>query len=133
MSRRLLNGMIAGQVALALLLLLSAGVMIRSFSRLLQVEPGFRTEDVMVATMSLGQNEFRDRDSQVQFWNGLVERVSALPGVEAVGAVSTLPMSPHGADFDLPSVFSAARPPVLRSSRGRNTAPRCPDTSTPWG
>jgi predicted permease len=42
------------------------------------------------------------RTKQVGFWSQLVDRVSALPGVEAVGAVSALPMSPHGADFDLP-------------------------------
>ncbi|MGD8601033.1 MAG: ABC transporter permease [Gemmatimonadota bacterium] len=101
-SRRLLNAMVSGQVALALLLLLSAGVMVRSFSRLLQVEPGFRTEDVIVAMLSLPENEFGDRDSQVQFWNELVDRVSALPDVEAAGATSGLPMSPLGSDFDLP-------------------------------
>ena len=123
MSRRLLNGMIAGQVALALLLLLSAGVMIRSFSRLLQVEPGFRTEDVMVATMSLGQNEFPDRDSQVQFWNELVARVSGLPGVEAVGAVSALPMSPHGSDFDLPiSILGREAPSIAEQPRAQYRA-----------
>ena len=101
-ARRLLNGMVAGQVALALLLLLSAGVMIRSLSGLLQVEPGFRTDGVMVAALSLPASEFRDRASQVQFWNSLVDRASALPGVEAAGAVSALPMSPLGSDFDLP-------------------------------
>ncbi|MDH3272495.1 MAG: ABC transporter permease [Gemmatimonadota bacterium] len=101
-ARRLLNGMVAGQVALALLLLLSAGVMIRSFSRLLQVEPGFRTEDVMVAVVSLPENDFPDRASQVQFWNELVDRVSAVPGVDVAGATSGLPMSRMGSDFDLP-------------------------------
>ena len=101
-TRRLLNSMVSGQVALALVLLLSVGVMIRSFSRLLQVEPGFRIEHVMAAVISLPTNEFRDRDSQVQFWSELVDRVSELPGVEAAGASSALPMSPVGADFDLP-------------------------------
>ncbi len=109
MSARFLNGMVAAQVALALLLLLSAGVMIKSFSGLLQVEPGFRTEDVLVATVSIPDYGFNDPElqaemglKQVAFWGQLVDRVSALPGVEAVGAVSALPMSPHGADFDLP-------------------------------
>ena len=109
MSARFLNGMVAAQVALALLLLLSAGVMIKSFSALLQVEPGFRTEDVLVATVSIPDFGFNDPElqaevglKQVAFWSQLVDRVSALPGVEAVGAVSALPMSPHGADFDLP-------------------------------
>jgi putative ABC transport system permease protein len=101
-ARRLLNGMVSGQVALALLLLLSAGVMIRSLSALLDVEPGFRTENVMAAALSLPASEFGDRASQVQFWSNLVDRVSELPGVEAASAVSALPMSPLGSDFDLP-------------------------------
>jgi len=112
-ARRLLNGMVSAQVALALLLLLSAGVMIRSFSRLLQVEPGFRTEDVMIAVLSLPENEFPDRESQVQFWSGLVDRVSALPGVEAAGATSGLPMSLLGSEFDLPIRILGREAPSL--------------------
>ena len=119
-SSRLLNGMVAAQVALALLLLLSAGVMIKSFSALLQVDPGFRTEDVLVATVSIPDYGFAQSELQAQmgakqaaFWSQLVDRVSALPGVEAAGAVSALPMSPHGADFDLPvSVLSRDAAPV---------------------
>ena len=101
-TRRLLHAMVAAQVALAIVLLLSAGVMIRSFSRLLQVEPGFRIQDVAVAVLSLPENEFPDRASQVQFWNVLVDNVGALPGVEAAGATSGLPMSTLGSEFDLP-------------------------------
>ncbi len=123
-SRRLLNGMVSGQVALALLLLLSAGVMIRSFSRLLQVDPGFRTEDVMVAMLSLpNDNQFASRESQVLFWNELVDRVSAIPGVEAAGAVSALPMSPNGSDFDLPvSIFGRESPSSAEQPRAQYRA-----------
>ena len=120
MSGRLLNGMVAAQVALALLLLLSAGVMIKSFSGLLQVEPGFRTEDVIVATVSIPDYGFNNPQLQAEmglkqaaFWNQLVDRVASLPGVEAAGAVSALPMSPHGADFDLPvSILSRDAAPT---------------------
>jgi predicted permease len=120
MSGRLLNGMVAAQVALALLLLLSAGVMIKSFSGLLQVEPGFRTEDVIVATVSIPDYGFNNPQRQAEmglkqaaFWNQLVDRVGSLPGVEAAGAVSALPMSPHGADFDLPvSILSRDAAPT---------------------
>ena len=124
MSRRLLNGMVSGQVALALLLLLSAGVMMRSFSRLLQVDPGFRTEDVTVAMLSLpNDNQFSSRESQVLFWNQLVDRVAALPGVEAVGAVSALPMSPSGSDFDLPvSIFGRESPSSAEQPRAQYRA-----------
>ena len=120
MSGRLLNGMVAAQVALALLLLLSAGVMIKSFSGLLQVEPGFRTEDVIVATVSIPDYGFNNPQLQAEmglkqaaFWNQLVDRVASLPGVEAAGAVSALPTSPHGADFDLPvSILSRDAAPT---------------------
>lgn len=101
-ARRLLDAMVAGQIALALVLLLNAGVMLRSFSRLLGVDPGFRTEDVVIVGLSLPNNDFPDRDSQVQFWTRLVDGVAALSGVQSVGAVSALPMSPLGTDFDLP-------------------------------
>ena len=101
-ARRMLNVMVSGQIALALVLLLNAGVLLRSFSALLRVEPGFRTENVIVTALSLPDTDFPDQDSQVQFWNRLVDEVSGLPGVESAGAVSALPMSPLGIDFDLP-------------------------------
>jgi putative ABC transport system permease protein len=112
-SRRFLNVMIGGQVALALLLLVNAGAMIRSFSRLLSVEPGFRTDGVLAVALSLPESDFPDRDSQVLFWNELVDRVSALGGVDAVGAVSALPMSPLGIDFDLPLSIEGRESPSL--------------------
>ena len=101
-TRRWLNAMIAAQVAFALLLVLNAGVMVRSFSRLVDTDPGFRTEGVLVAALSLPENDFPDRSSQIQFWTQLVDAVSNLPGVGVAGAVSALPMSPLGTDFDLP-------------------------------
>ena len=117
-ARRLLDSMVAGQVAIALVLLLSAGLMIRSFSRLLQVEPGFRTEDVLVAILSLPENEFPDRASQVQFWGELVDRAAGLPGVEVAGATSGLPMSLLGSDFDLPiSILGREAPSLAEQPR----------------
>jgi putative ABC transport system permease protein len=102
MATRMLNGLVAGQVATALVLLLGAGVVIRSISRLLEVDPGFRTEGIVTAALVPPESWFPDRGSQVQFWNDMVDAVAALPGVEAAGAVSALPMSPVGTDFDLP-------------------------------
>jgi putative ABC transport system permease protein len=112
-ARRMLNAMIAIQVGLALLLVLNAGVMIRSFSRLIDVEPGFRTDGVLVTALSLPENEFPDRSSQVEFWNQLVDAAAALPGVEAAGAVSALPMSPLGIDFDLPIRIEGRESPSI--------------------
>jgi len=112
-TRRILNAMIAAQVGLALLLVLNAGVMIRSFARLIEVDPGFRTEGVLVAALSLPENDFPDRSSQVQFWNQLVDVAATLPGVDAAGAVSALPMSPLGTDFDLPIRIEGRESPSI--------------------
>lgn len=112
-TRRLLNAMIAAQVALALLLVLNAGVMMRSFSRLVDTDPGFRSEGVLVAALSLPENDFPDRSSQIQFWTRLVDAASNLPGVEVAGAVSALPMSPLGTDFDLPIRIEGRESPSM--------------------
>ena len=112
-ARRMRNAMVSAQVALALVLLVNAGAMLRSFARLLDVDPGYRTSEVTVAALSLPENEFPARGDQVAFWNELVDRVAVLPGVEAVGAVSALPMSPLGIDFDLPIRIEGRESPSM--------------------
>jgi putative ABC transport system permease protein len=84
------------------MLLVSATALLRSFGKLLDVDPGFRTEDVVSLALSLPQSQYRDREQQKQFYNELVDRVAALPGVGSAGAVSGLPMSSLGTEFDLP-------------------------------
>jgi putative ABC transport system permease protein len=117
-SRRLLNTMIAVQTALALVLVLNAGVMIRSFSALLDVDPGFRSDGVLVAALSLPEHEFPGRPAQIEFWNQLVDAVAALPGVESAGASSALPMSPLGTDFDLPiEILGRESPSIAEQPR----------------
>jgi len=117
-ARTLLNVMVAAQVGLALVLLLNAGVMVRSVSRMLAVDPGFRAQGVTVAALTLPESDFPDRTSQVQFWSALVDAVAALPAVEAAGAVSALPMSPLGTDFDLPiSIEGRASPSLAEQPR----------------
>ncbi len=101
-SRRLLDVMVAVEVALALLLLVGAGLLIRSFSSLLDVDPGFRTTGVVTVALSLPESTYPDRPSMVRFFNELVDHTAELPGVEAAGAVTALPMSSVGMDFDLP-------------------------------
>jgi putative ABC transport system permease protein len=90
------------EVALALMLLVSATALLRSFGNLLDVDPGFRTEDVVSVALELPQNQYRAGELQKQFYNELVDRVAALPGVASAGAVSDLPMSSLGIEFDLP-------------------------------
>ena len=101
-GRRLLGALMSTEVALALMLLVSATALLRSFGKLLDVDPGFRTEDVVSVALDLPQSQYRDRELQKQFYNELVDRVAALPGVASAGAVSGLPMSSLGVEFDLP-------------------------------
>ncbi|MGI8436413.1 MAG: ABC transporter permease [Chthoniobacterales bacterium] len=93
-SIRFRNFLIVSQVALTLMLLIGAGLLGRSFQRLLAVNPGFQTEHAI--TMMLSTQFSEDPAAQRQpaeFYHELMERLRALPGVNAVGAISFPPMS----------------------------------------
>lgn len=87
------------QVALTLVLLVGAGLLGKSFMKLLQVDPGFRTDSAVAMEISVpvqsGNNEAQAR---AYFYQQLLERVRALPGVVAAGGVNGLPMTGGGAD-----------------------------------
>jgi putative ABC transport system permease protein len=94
-TRRLL---VAGEIALALLLLVGASLMVQSFRRLLAVDPGFRTAGVVSARLALPRSG-RDTAEVIGFYRDLVDRARALPGVSAAAAVSYLPLSREGARY----------------------------------
>ena len=99
-GRRLRELMVVVEVALAVVLLISAGLMVRSFARLGEVDPGFRKDDVVSVAVQLPRSRYAIAEMRPVF-EQLVERVSQLPGVTAAGAVSDLPMSAVGLDFEL--------------------------------
>jgi putative ABC transport system permease protein len=88
---RALNSLVVAEVALALALLVGAGLLIRSFTRLLEVAPGFASEKVLAIDVSLNGERFNNR--RHIFIEQLTARVASLPGVVAVGATSHLPLS----------------------------------------
>jgi len=92
--RRLLGALITVQVALALVLFTGAGLAIRSFQRLLHVDPGFRTANVLTFEISLPEATYPEMAQQTQFFRDYIERVQHMPGVVAAGAVMSAPMSP---------------------------------------
>jgi len=93
------NLFIVVQVALTLMLLIGAGLLGRSFQRLLAVNPGFRTQDIVAMTILMPQPEdSAGLRSIAQANQTLLERIAALPGVTAVGGTSALPMSGNGAN-----------------------------------
>jgi putative ABC transport system permease protein len=89
---RIGNVLVIGEVALSLGLLLGGALLIKSFWRLVHVDPGFRPDHVMAATLHMS-NSSRPRDQKEPFYRELGEHLRALPGVEAAGAISELPLS----------------------------------------
>jgi putative ABC transport system permease protein len=84
------------EVALALMVLVGAGLMIQSFLRLRNVGAGFSEKDVLTFAVILPQAKYTEPPQRSAFFRQLLERVSALPGVEAAAATSTLPLSGGG-------------------------------------
>jgi len=89
---RLRNGFVVFQVALSVLLLIGAGLLMRSFMQLRGVNPGFRSEQLLTARVSLPGAGYQDLESRVVFYSGLLDDIRAIPGVSAAGAISVLPI-----------------------------------------
>jgi len=92
--RRLVrNALVVVEVAIALVLLVGAGLLMRSFIGLQKVDPGFDPKNVLTVSISLPEKKYPEKDQQAAFYSRLIERVSALPGVQATGAASVVPFS----------------------------------------
>ncbi|HVF70666.1 MAG TPA: ABC transporter permease [Chthoniobacterales bacterium] len=98
-STRFRNLLIVAQVGLTLVLLVGAGLLGRSFLRLMEVNPGFQTESAVAMTVSMpGAQEPAEQRRLAQFYQQLLERLQNIPGVIAVGGINALPMSGDGAN-----------------------------------
>ncbi|HZD93527.1 MAG TPA: ABC transporter permease, partial [Candidatus Sulfotelmatobacter sp.] len=85
--------LVVGQVALSLMLLIGAGLLVRSFSRLLRVDPGFDPQNVLTMNVSLPTVKYAGAQKQISFFDDLLRRVSATPGVRQVAISAALPLS----------------------------------------
>jgi predicted permease len=92
-SRRLRAVLVVSELALAVLLLVGAGLLIRSFSRLLEVSPGFQTQHLLTMELSLPEKTYPDGAPVQNFFAQLMARVKALPGIQSAGAVSFMPLT----------------------------------------
>jgi putative ABC transport system permease protein len=90
------QALVVAEVALSLVLLTGAGLLLRSFVRLMEVDPGFRPDGVLTMRVSLPDTKYANATQIRSFHRQLLERVSKLPGVEAAGFVSALPLSGGG-------------------------------------
>ena len=91
--RRLRATLVVGEVALSVVLLIGAGLMIRTFSRLLTQNLGFNPEQVVTMNVFMTQKKYAEEARRVQLLDQLLTTVRAIPGVKAVGGVSGLPLS----------------------------------------
>ena len=85
------------EMALALVLLVGSGLLLRSFVALMQVDPGFDPAHTMTVKVSIPAAKYRDAAQQQTFFNQLFEKLDALPGVTAAGGTSFLPITGLGA------------------------------------
>ncbi|MEP6820303.1 MAG: ABC transporter permease [bacterium] len=84
------------QVALALVLLVGAGLFMKSFNRLRSVDPGFNPKQLLTMRVNLPGRKYDTDQKAMEFFSQTVEQLRAIPGVEAVGAINTLPFAgPH--------------------------------------
>ena len=127
--RRGRAALIASEIALSLILLIGAGLLMKSFARLTKVDPGFAADHLLV--FNLAPSSSVDLPHQRVFYRTMLERIAAVPGVQLVGAVNRLPLSggnsarsfmlpgsdkSHDADLRIASAgyFRAMRIPTLR-------------------
>src|SRR5438094_9752400 len=104
---RLRHLLVVSEVALSLVLLIGAGLLIKSFSRLNEVEPGFRTEGVLTFQVTLTGE--KSSPQKINFIEQIIERLRALPGVRAAAATDSLPLT----DFNrITAVHVEGRPPI---------------------
>ena len=95
-GRMVRNALVVAEVALAVLVLIGAGLLMRSFVRLRSADPGFRPSGLLTLRVPLAGGRNAAPDRRIAFFQQVAERVAALPGVRAVGAVNGLPLTGLG-------------------------------------
>jgi putative ABC transport system permease protein len=106
--------LVVSEVALSLVLLICAGLMVMSFSRLLQVNPGFNPDNVLTMGLSLPDVKYRQPEQWSAFNRQVLDKISALPGIQSSGAITNLPFG----DGNMMLTFRRADgPPMLPSEQ----------------
>jgi predicted permease len=100
---RLLNSFVVCQLALSVVLLVGAGLLVRSFARLTRVHPGFDASQLLTMETQLSQSRYPNKTQRLQFYQALLDEVRNLPNVESAEAINILPLNNdgNGWSFDL--------------------------------
>ena len=94
--KRLRSVLVIGETVLCLILVVGAGLLLRSFAQILRVDPGFRPNGVLTLRVALPDAQYSKPEQVRGFYTRLIDRVQKLPGVESAGAVSLLPLGGQG-------------------------------------
>ena len=125
-GQQLRSGLVVAEIGLAVVLLVAAGLMVRSLARLLEVNPGFRPRQVMTARVSLPPSRYRDVAATTAFFTRLEQGVQAVPGVESAGMTTLLPLTGRNSSGSVYvdqtsaaglSMFAAVQKPYLEADR----------------
>ena len=108
-SSRLRNALLVSEVALALVLVVAAGLLVRTFRSLLAVDAGFNAEHVLSFELSLPETKYNDHDRILQLYQRTLQRLREIPGVQAAGIGETVPMSGAG---EATGIRIPGRPPT---------------------
>lgn len=115
-SARIRNTLVMGQIGLALMLLVGAGLLVRSFQNLQEIDLGFDPEGVLSMQLQLPSTSYPDRATRLAFFGPLEARLAAIPGVESVGSITNLPMAGFDSDTGFEVEGAAPAQPGLRPS-----------------
>jgi len=105
--------LVVAQVALSVVLLVGAGLLVRSLWRLQDVKTGFDPSGLIAASVSLPPTKYTNRDAEVRFWDQFFERVRAIPGVESVAATTLFPLRGGGDTY----FYIDGRPPATDADK----------------
>jgi putative ABC transport system permease protein len=118
--------LLIGEVALSLMLLVGAGLLIKSFLRLQDVKPGFNPQNVLTASISLPGAKYKENPQRAEFYRGLTERLKALPGVQSVGAGVNFPLGASGYQIGR-AYIPEGRPMTTEESRNASFSAITPE------
>jgi putative ABC transport system permease protein len=111
-SGRIRSALVVAEIAVAIVLLVGAGLLLRSYSALLNVSPGFEPAGVLSFRVSLSGPNYEDGDDARAYFGAALDRLGALPGATSVAGVSSLPMS---GNYSSGFFTLEGRPPVARN------------------
>ncbi len=99
-TRRMQRALMVAEIALSLVLLIGAGLLVKSFRHLTAIQPGFDPHEVLIAQVALPLDQYQSLDRQRAFFEQLVEKLQSLPGVASAGATTAIPL--HGINNNTP-------------------------------